>query len=149
MEDVCVQTKITNTHPYDRKNRSYLRIPWSVFVYVELYFYSLTHLNPQEVVDHQRNEGLKWVAVYLWFWKFPHICFKERTWRGKGGIAPHNIDKLKMEPKRSWRGPPFSCFNLEKISSRATTRASSITWWYINASLLFLYQIKTFEFLSV
>ena len=105
-----------------------------ICVCLELYFYSLTHLNPQEVVNHQRYEGLKWVVVYLWFWKFPHICCKEQTWRGKGRnceeTCPQNIDKLKMvmEPKRAWRGPPFSCFNLAEISSRATTRASSITW---------------------
>ena len=105
-----------------------------ICVCLELYFYSLTHLNPQEVVNHQRYEGLKWVVVYLWFWKFPHICCKEQTWRGKGRnceeTCPQNIDKLKMvvKPKRAWRGPPFSCFNLAEISSRATTRASSITW---------------------
>ena len=54
----------------------------------------------------------------------------ERKGRNCEETCPQNIDKLKMvmEPKRAWRGPPFSCFNLAEISSRATTRASSITW---------------------
>ena len=38
-----------------------------ICVCLELYFYFVTHLNPQEVVNHQRYEGLKWVVVYLWF----------------------------------------------------------------------------------
>ena len=73
-----------------------------ICVCLELYFYSLTHLNPQEVVDHQRYERLKWVAVYLWFWKFPHICCKEQTWRGKGGIAKRPALKILTSWKWWW-----------------------------------------------